>query len=136
MGAAGATACTCTLVLVLLLLGLLSALEVAVRGTVPVVVGMKVTVQLLREAPVASDAKVAGQPLVVAPGGKVPVKLQLALIAAVVALLVQVSVQVTRLPTPAGFGLQLIDGARLATVTVIRLVAVSQAVVTTLLQIR
>lgn len=91
----------------------LVALAVPVRLTVPAALGVKVSVQLLKEEPTASDAEVAGQPLVVAPGGRVP-KLQLASVAAAVALalLVQVSVQLTLLPAVAGFGLQLIDEVR------------------------
>ncbi|HOB62807.1 MAG TPA: hypothetical protein PKI41_11920, partial [Candidatus Competibacteraceae bacterium] len=76
----------------------LSALTVAARGTVPVVVGVKVNAQL-NSPPVASELTPVGQVLLLVLLGKTPVKLQLALIAAVVALLVHVSVQITRLPT-------------------------------------
>ena len=70
---------------------------VPVSVTGSVVVGVKVTEQLFSDAPAASDALVAGQPLNVAPGGKLPVKSQEASAAAAVALalLVQVMVQVT-----------------------------------------
>ena len=92
----------------------LVALLVPVSDTGSSVVGVKVSVQLLRLAPAASEAEVAGQPLRVAPGGRVPVKLQLAVSAAAVALalLVQVSVHVTLLFTVAGSGTQAIEEVR------------------------
>jgi hypothetical protein len=114
--------------LLAVLLSLL-ALLAPVSDTVPGTLGVKVSVQLFKVAPIAKDAEAAGQLLATAPDGNVPVKLQLALVAAAVALalLVQVSVQVTGLPTVAGSGLQLIAeviSENVAATTVTLLVAV------------
>ena len=123
-GCAGAVTGRLSVLSLLAMLLSLAALAVPVRSTVPAALGVKVSVQLFKEEPAASDTEVAGQPLVVAPGGRVPLKLQLASVATAVALglLVQVSVQLTLLPAIAGFGLQLIDEVRSdsgATATVI-----------------
>lgn len=72
---------------------------------------MKLTEQLEIEAPIASVALVAGQPVDTAPGGSVPVNRQSTSAAAAgdCALLLQVSVQVTGDPTGTDVGVQEID---------------------------
>ena len=116
------------------LLSGVSVVPVPASGTGVVVVGVKVIEQLFSDAPAAKEADVAGQPLDVALGGKLPVKLQEAFAAAAVAVvaLVQVMVQVTACPTVAGFGTQLIvevksafgAGGAVPTVTLMVAVAV------------